>query len=254
MAQKYKAKNSIISFVALAFLLYFVIFPMVLLMLSDLLGSADELITNAIDLFPFGEAWYYIAVKILAAFHSQGSVGVQLTRNFSFYYFMSELVKGLFSAVIFEAINLFAGLVMGLDGSKGFWNKGKLCLMNIANAFLSAWLAPFLIGYIMSSLGNIGNVWAALFSVIPTGIIVLGGVAFFMAYKGLSLGKSVCYVGAKFLFLDMLRLGVTYISTFLVILGWQNGFFIFILGGISGLLGVALMLFAIDLMLEAAFK
>ena len=89
MSKEYKAKNSIISFVALAFLMYFIVFPIVMLMISDIFGSMNDLITNLIDLMPFGGFWYLIAVKIVSGVCSPIHTINNLDQAVTCYYMLS---------------------------------------------------------------------------------------------------------------------------------------------------------------------
>ena len=71
MANYNRGRNSILSFVAMAFLLYFIGLPLVIAVLMDYFGSVGEIITNVIDLIPFGKPYYEFAVQIVNSLGGQ---------------------------------------------------------------------------------------------------------------------------------------------------------------------------------------
>ncbi len=254
MSKEYKAKNSIISFVALAFLMYFIVFPIVMLMISDIFGSMNDLITNLIDLMPFGGFWYLIAVKIVSGVLSPIHTINNLGQAVSFYYILSELMKAMISSIIFEAMKLLTDITMGLKGSKGIWNKAKLWLMYLVNGLVSAYLAPFLITYILSQLGGYNSLAARLFTIVPVGIIVIGGILFFKVTStaaSYTIGKSIVYVCAKFFCLNMMQLFATYILAFVVLIAADMGAFQLVSVGMVALFLIAILLCSIDAMLDS---
>lgn len=254
MAKRYKAHNSIISFIALAFLLYFVGLPIVIAVLTSYFGSIAEVITSVVDLIPFGKTYLWLTVQIMNALGGQivgyAGIGGALTLA----YVMQELAKGLFTVIIFEALNLGVAGLMGLTEAKGFWNKAKLLLITVMNALVAACLAPLPLNYIFSQFGSLENIISGIISFLLSGILLGGGIAFFLFLKNLTIGVAVCYVLMKFVLMSTVRLSVSYLCILLILLGIQNGLFGLIVSGSSGLLGIALLLGGIELMIDSVFK
>ena len=252
MARVYKSKNSIISFVALAFLMYFIALPIIISVLTEHFGSVEAVILDIIDLVPFGRPCYWFAVKFAAMFRGQMIAGTQVSQNFTISYFFQELTKALFTAVIFEALNLALCGAMGIVKPEGRWNKAKKMLVTVFDALLAACLAPIPINYILNNLSSLSNVFAGLITGTVPAILMIGGTFFFKYALGLSIGIAVFYMLIKHILMDLVRLFASYVCLFFILIGLQEGSFVWVTGGGICLLLLALILAAIDLMLDAA--
>lgn len=65
MANYYRRQNSILSFVAMAVLSYFVGLPLIIAILMEYFGSVDEIIVNVVGLIPFGQQYYELAIQFI---------------------------------------------------------------------------------------------------------------------------------------------------------------------------------------------
>ncbi len=252
MAKKYRAHNSIISFVALAMILYFVGLPLFVALLSNVFGSKGDVITNMIGVIPFGKTYYEISIQLLGAIGGQVVSSAEAGSSLKLSYLLGELAEELFIIIIFEALNLAAYTVMGLKGEKGRWNIAKKMLVSVINALAAACICPFLLDYITDSFDSIGTAASGIISAFISVILLGGGTFFFSALFGIGVGAALLFVLIRFLLMGAVRLAISYISLFLLILGWQSGAFYQIAGGISGLLGIALLLGGIELAIDSA--
>lgn len=254
MSRQYKAHNSILSFIALAFLLYFVGLPLIIAALINYFGSISEVITNVIDLIPFGKAYYWFSLQIINALGGQISAYTGMNGYLSISYILEELAKGLFTAILFESMNYALPAIMGLNEPYGIWNKAKLLLITVANALIAACLSPLPLNYIFSNISSLGIVGTSIISSLLSFILVGGGIAFFVFLNSFNIGTAITYVLTKFIVMSTFRLSVSYLSILIILIGWQNGLFGLMASGVAGLLGVALILGGIELMLDSLFK
>lgn len=254
MSRQYKAHNSILSFVSLAFLLYFVGLPIIIAALMSYFGSIAEVITNVIDLIPFGKTYYWLSLQIINALGGQISTYIGMNGYLSISYILEELAKGLLTAILFEAMNYALPAIMGLNEPHGIWNKAKLILITVANALIAACLSPLPLNYIFSNINSLGIVGTSIISSLLSFILVGGGTAFFVFLNNFNIGTAIVYVLTKFIVMSTFRLSVSYLSILIILIGWQNGLFGLMASGVAGLLSVALILGGIELMLDSLFK
>lgn len=239
---------------------YFILLPLLAAVLKNVFGSVYDIINNVIDLIPFGESLYGLAIQIVNSITGQVMNYSTVTGYFTFTYFLEELLKGLFTVIIFEASNLFMCIVLGFTDSRGkikpegMWNKAKYVLISLIDALISACLAPFLMNYIFSSLPSLGSVWSVVISSLMSVILIGGGIAFFLFLAELSIGMAIAYVLIKFILIGVIRLTLSYLSIFLILIGWDNRTYLLSVGGFAGLIGVGLLLAGIEIIVKSAFE
>ena len=81
-----------------------------------------------------------------------------------------------------------------------------------------------------------------------------GGTMFFAASLGLSTGMAILYVLVKVLLVSAAKLVACYAFILLILVGIENGVFVYMLEGAGGLLSVILVLGGIELALDAVFS
>lgn len=259
MANYYRRQNSILSFVAMAFLLYFVGLPLIIAILMEYFGSVDEIIINVVGLIPFGQQYYELAIQFINSLSGQVVSYVHMTNSFTIGYMMGELAKELFTVIIFEALNLGVGILLGFtyDGGKispqGFWNRAKYILATAVNALIAACLSPIPLNYIFSNLSSLGNIGAGVISFLISAVLVSGGIAFFVFLSSLSIGMAIGYVFIKFFLMGACRISVSYLAILMILIGWKEGVFFLSAGGVTALLALGIMLGAIEMMLQSVF-
>lgn len=260
MANYNRGRNSMLSFVAMAFLLYFIGLPLVIAVLMDYFGSVGEIITNVIDLIPFGKPYYEFAVQLVNSLGGQVVSYMNFTGYLTIGYIIGELAKGLFTVIIFEALNLGVCMLLGFvdsDGRinpEGFWNRAKCLLITAINALIAACLSPLPLNYIFSNLHSLGGVWSSIVSLVLSAVLVGGGVAFFVFLSSLSIGMAIAYVLIKFFLLGACRISVSYLAILVILIGWQNGLVLLTANGVLLLLVVGLALGGIEMMIKGAFS
>lgn len=249
-----RGRNSIISFIALAILLYFLGLPTLALILRGIFGSIPSVISTVVSIIPFGEGIFYLAVQIYGAALGQIADTIDLGWSLTFSYLVEELVKGIFVALIFEALNEGVVLVLGLKGEHGIWNVGKRIMVTVADALLAACFAPLIIDFAFEQVRHLGEVGAWAIRIILALIVIFGGIGVFALLKGLTLIWAVLYVAIKFLLLDAASLLISYLSVLVALLALEYGMPLLFLSGVSGLIGIGLIVAGISLALESAFK
>lgn len=251
MANYNRGKNSIVSFVAMAFLLYFIGLPLVIAALLDYFGSIEEIIINTIDLIPFGESYYAISVQIVNSIGGQISNYIQLDDYLSFEYIIEELAKDLFTVIIFEALHSGVCTLLGLVDAEGIWNKAKYILITIINALIAACLSPIPLNFIFSNLDSLEKIGSTIVSLLLSVVLVGGGVAFFVFFRSLSIGGAIVYVFVKFMAMGVCRISISYFAIFVVLIGWQNGLSLLWASGALLLLANGLILSGIEMTIKS---
>lgn len=256
MANYNRGRNSVLSFVAMAFLLYFIGLPLVIAVLMDYFGSVGEIITNVIDLIPFGKPYYEFAVQLVNSLGGQVVSYINSTGYLTIGYIIGELAKGLFTVIIFEALNLGVCILLGFVdvhgkiNPKGIWNRAKCLLITVISALIAACLSPLPLNYIFSNLHSLGGVLASIVSLALSVILVGGGVAFFVFLSSLSIGMAIAYVLIKFFLIGACRISVSYLAILVILIGWQNGLFLLSVSGMALLFTIGLMLGGIEMMIK----
>lgn len=247
--------NNFGSLFALIMLLL-ILYTVILAPLIDSLGGMGEIITDLVELFPFGEVSYRLAIEIINAVAGQGVNYASIHGVFSFSYVMQELLEGIFTVIIYEALTLALTKLMQLDDPdvRGIWNSLKRMVLSVGVAILAACFAPALINSIFSNMGSLSNGWKTAISSLMSIILMGGGISFFLFLYSLTFGTALGYVLLKFLAIGALRLTGSYICIFIFCLGIKNGMFSLIFAGSSGLLGLTLVLAGIELMISSAFN
>ena len=248
----FSSMNSLGSFIATLLFLYFLVSALVVPFINAL-GGIGEIITDLVELLPFGEAWYWIALQLINTISGQVVSNYPMAGNFSFSYLLNELCQGVFTVILYEAGCLLMSMIMGLE-KKGRWIKLKDLAVKVGVAIIAACLAPALINYIFSGLPNMAQGWQIFISSLVTTILSLGGTAFFLFLYGLTLGNAALFVFLKFFVVGGLRLGGTYIFLMLFLLGCKNHLFSVAFRGLSGFLIVILLMSAIEMMLKPLTK
>lgn len=254
MAKNNKGQNSILSFCALMILMYFLGLPLIAAILQAYFGSIGQVITNAIDMIPFGETYFELGIQIVNAIGGQVVNYADMTGSLTFGYITTELAKALFTVIMFEAVNFLAGKLMGFaDGGKikptGIWNKAKFMLISVFNALLAAFLAPIPMNYIFDHFHMASEFWQTVISIVLSTALVGGGISFFALLCGMSALTAILYVVGKFFVVGACRISISYIAIFVVLIGWQNGLPIQLITGMSCLLVVGLVLGGIEMLI-----
>lgn len=237
-------------------ILFLILYTVVLVPLIDSLGGMGEIITDLVDIFPFGEGAYAVAIAIVNAIAGQGVNYAVIQGVFTFSYVMQELLEGIFTVIIYEAGTLALNKLMQLDDPdvRGVWNSIKRMVVSAGVAILAACFAPALINSIFSNMGILSNGWKTAISSLVSIILAGGGVAFFLFLYSLSFGAALGYVLLKFLVVGGLRLFGCYVFIFIFCLGIHNGMFYLIFTGSGGLLALTLALAALELMISSVFE
>ncbi|MCQ2510882.1 MAG: hypothetical protein MJ116_10520 [Lachnospiraceae bacterium] len=248
------------SFVALAILLYFIGLPLIMAALLEHFGSVGEIITNMIDLIPFGKTYYEFAVQIVNSLSGQVVNYNHFDDYLTIGYIIGELAKGLFTVIMFEALNLGCSIFLGLVDPKsakidprGIWNKAKYVLITAINALLAACLSPLPMNYIFSIMHSLGSVGSGIVSFLLSVVLVGGGVAFFVFLNSLSVGKAIAYVLIKFFLIGACRTSVSYLAILAILLGWQNGLYRLLASGVTLFFTIALLLGGIEMAIKNVF-
>lgn len=254
MMKQTKGRNSIVSFVALVIILYFIGLPLLIAILSSYFGSVGDVMTTAVDLIPFGDVWYWVAVQIFNGLGGQAITYSSFNGNLTILYILQESEKTLFTTIIFEAMNLLLFTFLGLTEARGIWNKAKRVLITVMSALMAACFAPMLIEFIFNQMQGMSQLASNLLTSFMTFILVGGGVAFFAALKGVTIVIALCYVGVKVILLGAAQLVSSYVCFLLILLAIQNGIPVFVVEGFILLLMFAVCLSGINLMLESVLK
>lgn len=101
-----------------------------------------------------------------------------------------------------------------------------------------------------SGLGNIG---AGIISFLVSAVLVSGGIAFFVFSSSFNIGVAIGYVFIKFFLSGVCRISVSYLAILMILIGWKEGIFFVLSGGVLALLALGIMLGGIEMILESAF-
>ncbi len=260
MAKNEKEKRfPIFKFVALALLLYYFGGPLIMAVLTGIFGPVPEIINKMVDLIPFGESYYAIAIQVVNSILGEATSN-NIKEYFTISYVLQNLAKELFTVVIFEAATLSACIVLGLADSrgnlnpKGAWEKIEYYLITVIIALASACLAPIpLEGVIFSRFHTLESSWQSIISLILSVVLVGGGIAFFLFLYSFSIGKAIAFVFIKFLLLGTFRISVCYLAILVYLIGEENRLFLLSAGGVTSLLALGIMLVGIEMVLKSAF-
>ena len=236
-------------------MLLLILYSVVVIPLMDSLVGMGEIITDFIELFPFGEVSYAAAIGIINAIVGQGVNYASIQGVFSFAYLVQELLEGIFTVIIFNAARLLMTGLMDLadPNVRGFWNSIKRVVLDAGLAILAACFAPALINYIFSSMGMMSFGWKTAISSLVSIILVSGGVGFFLFFFGITFLSALGYMLISCLLIGGARLFTCYVCIFCICVGIHLGIFSMIFGGMGGLLVVVVMLAGIEKMLEGVF-
>lgn len=254
MARNNTGKNSILSLIALVFLLYFIVLPIVIAAAVGYFGSMAAVITAVVDLIPFGKQFYGLSIQIINAIGGQVVGYMDFSGKFSLPYFMGELAKGLLTAIIFEALNYATTTFMGVKDPEGRWNVMKKMLISVTNALIAACLAPLPLNYLLAQMPTAGFAASAIGAGLLAAVLIVGGVAIFTLIKPLSIASALLWVLLKLVAMSFIRLAFSYVAILFILVGWQNGLYGMAASGLAGLVGIALLLAGIEMMLESVIK
>lgn len=259
MANYSRRQNTIMSFVAMAFILYFIALPLIMAAFLDYFGSVEEIITNVIELIPFGETYFALTIQFVNSISGRIVSYIDMTEYFTMNYLMEELAKGLFTIIIFEALKLAVCWVVGfVDGDgkikpEGVWNKAKYLLITVSVALIAACFAPFLLNYIFSNLYLLGKIWSVVISLLVSVILVGGGITFFLFLLGLSIAKTIIYVIMKFFVIGVCRISCSYVAILFILICWQQHLILLSASGMTALFVIGLMLGEVEMIVDSVF-
>lgn len=255
MARRNKHKyilNSPISLLSTILIMVFIV-PVVVLPFVNALGGFEEIITDLIELLPFGHAFHHIAILIVNSITGQIVNYHSIQGVFTLSYVIQELAEGIFTVIIYEALCLATSMLMGLadKNNRGRWNGMKRMVVKVAMAVIAACLAPALINWTFANMGGLSNGWRTFLSGVISAVLLGGGGWFFVTlFSAKAVGTVIAFVLLKFLVVGFVRLVFSYIFLFVLLIGFQQGTFSLMLSGMSGFLGVILILAGLELMLD----
>lgn len=208
--------------------------------------NQDELLVNLVDLIPFGDSVYWVALKLLGSVAGATTDFVSMKDNFSMAEILKELAKSLFASILFEAGLWGCSKVLGLTEGEGFLQKAQVVVLSIPIALVAASLSPLLLDYIFSSMGSMGNVGVGVLSALLSLILLGGGFSFFFFFLGGSVLSAVLFMAIKILLLGMARLYFCYVVIFVTVIALQNNQFGQASGFVSLLVAVLTVLCLLD--------
>lgn len=186
MANRNQGSNSIISFLALVFLTYFLFLPVVLLILMKYFGSPGEILLSIADKIPFGEQTKEIVEVIWAFVVSFGSQAFTLTsiRDISISYVLQEMLKELAVLMVFEPLKIVLCSFLGLVHASGHWNKTKKALVISVCALIATVFAPIPINMFQEQIQYLSNNASNWLLATETVLMTAGGMAVFALIGG----------------------------------------------------------------------
>lgn len=247
--QRERGRNSFLSFIVLLIVIYLIGLPVLL----ATRGSAADLIGDMADLIPFGSFVLQISVKLLSKFVQVNPSYLSILPLFTFANFLEELAKGLFTVILFEALNLLGGLMLGVWNPEGRWNRMKKLALSVLNALLAAAFAPWLIRVVLDNIKQAGGLMTAVVSGVLALVLLGGGAAFFAAMLGISASMALLYVIIKFGLIACIELFLVYFFIYSVLLVWETGAYWALLTGSGSLFVCLLLLAGIGLMIDSVF-
>lgn len=181
-----QGSNSIISFVALVLLTYFLFLPLIGLILSSYLGSPIEIFMGVLDKIPFGMIIGDFAETIWKYIFSFGKQQFQLysVQQINIQYVIQETLKECSVLIIFEPLKNLCCDFMGLSNATGHWNKMKKAVVISACALVSAVFAPIPISFFETQLQSLSQTTANWFLALETLLVSSGVVAVFALLGG----------------------------------------------------------------------
>ncbi len=252
-----RGNNSIISFIALLLILYFIGLPILIFWINTQAGSVDDMISILVDLFPFGNELVHMAIQVIGGIFDS-AVSYHETKGYlTVSYVLGELSKAIFAMVVFEVLNFLGYGLMALNAD-GRWNNLKKMVVTAFNALIAACLSPWVMHLVLdqiqsaSSNGmNGGAIISTVVSRILFFIVAGGGMAIAYLVLGMTIAEAIIAVLVKKVAVDFFRLMFSYLCILIALLGLESGNSGFLFCGAGMMLAVALIFAGIDLMLES---
>lgn len=254
MAKRKNRLNTPLSLLSTVLLMVWLV-PVIVLPFIHALGGFGEIITDIVELIPFGYTFHEIALMIINSMTGQVVNYHAIRGVLTIPYVTQELAEGIFTIIVYEALRLAWFIPMDLiENGGGRWNGMKKMVISVAMAVVAACLAPALINWTFSGMRGLGNSLKTFFASMISAVLLGGGVAFFAFLKGLSIGVAILFVALKFFFVGALRLSVSYLCLMILLVGCEQNLWSLIIGGSSGFLCIALALAGLELMIDSAFS
>ena len=251
--RRYSTQNSPLSLWAVAMLAIILGLP-ILAGYSASGNSMPEMISNIVDLVPFGSAFCQAAVKIVNSLFGQAISYNTVKNGITLVDILSETAKLLFTGILFEAMNSVLPRLFSLEPPRGIWNKAKKIVLLLFESMIAACISPMLLNVIFNNWSSLSSFVAGLISTLLTVILVGGGIAFFTLLKGMAIGLTIGYVAVKYLLMNVVKLSACYIFLFTLLIELGSGSILRTATGAAGFLGVLLMLCGAELIIDAAFN
>ena len=246
--------NSVISVIATLLIGYFVLCA-VILPFAGSMDNIGEITTDLVELLPFGEQTYGLAISILNTVSGQTLSYHAIEGSFTLSYLIQELAESLIIIIVYEALRLVSFKFMEItDDVSGKYNKMKKLIVSVIMAIIATCLAPLLIKNIFDNMSGLTSGWQVAISALVPSILFSGGTAFFVFLYGISIGLSLVYILVKFFVVGGLRLFGCYIFIFLTVLALQYGNWSLLAASLPSLLVLILLLTGLELMIDSLVK
>lgn len=251
----WRTLKSIIGFMALVFVLCFVLAPVVVGAIANNYGTANGLVAQVVGPIPFGPFIYALVANTVCGL--LGGSCVNVADNdlvLSFDTLTTELIKTLFAVVIFAMLRIAGRITLNSRDEINGWTAGGRLVFLMAAALISANLAPFVIDYACVGCEIFHDQVAAIVSTqIPVAMLDVGAL-FLVMLLAILVIRTVFYMLMRFLLVNIARLLLAYALVLSYLVSIQCQLYMPILQNAGTLFVIILVLGAAELVLDITLK
>lgn len=251
-----RQKRSFFATLLLAFMIIWLILPVFAAALGE--DFMKDIWSDVAEAIPFGNTFGEWAIQIFTQV-TQIPVSVSEYRTpyaaaKSAAVLMQEFGKLCLTAVIYEAVGNFGDVCMGIKEKGGIWAVAQKVLWHMICAFLCAGLCSIVLQFAYAQINSMVPSWSRIWSGIITGIVLLGSVGVFFFILQSSIIVALVYVFVKIVFVNVVKLCVTYIFLLFTILCISEQAYMKLFTGSCMWLLIIIILIGIDLMIGSVIK
>jgi hypothetical protein len=251
-----KGRNTVVSFVALIIILYFVGVPILVMMLTSIFGSVNDVVSVLVGLIPFGEGLANWAIHLVNNIFGLATSYPETQGYLSISYILCELSKSVFVIVIYKVLNILGFAILALS-AKGRWNAMKKIALSVFNALLAACFAPMVINLAINQIQmaasngtSVGSIVATIVSHILFIVVTGGAMAIFIVVLGYTVGQAILKVLVQNVLIDLFRLLLSYLCILIALMAIGSGMHSMLYGGVVMLIMIAVIFALIDYALD----
>lgn len=248
------------------FIALLILIVIILMIIAPVAGSLAEegffkgMWLNVIEEIPFGSTWGELAIHIFTKF-----ISAELDTEEYFNYLqqiqtgksiLQEFCKLCLTAIVYDAVDRFGELAMGLRKKSGGWMLAQKVLWKMFCAFICAVIAGLVLQIAFGQINQLGSIAANIWTGIVTLVVMIGAVGIHAFLLELGIVMTLIYTMLKLIFVNVITIILSYIFLLLMILFASEQVYVSFLEETSiwAIWILMLVLLAgIDLMIQSVF-